>query len=232
MGSTSSKCMQIVLLCICFLAVFISLSVTFHRFKFKTSAKFDHRIHAVVPHSEFDIVLSYYAEDVRHVSRFIRYLRNVSTIQRLNPRVIVYNKNANVSIVYLKDALLADIVRALPNQGREGATYLTHIIENYDTIANHTLFSQAGVEGITDIGLADWFSARLLNQFNSMVGYMPLVSNNWISTYDCGHHSQYAYLPRLPQLWGIVEQTLCPPGGQAVGISKELFVCTITISSV
>ncbi|CAF3659255.1 unnamed protein product [Rotaria socialis] len=205
LGSTSSNYERIALLCICFLVVFISLSVKFHRFKFKTVSKIDHPIRAVVSHSEFDIVFSYYAEDIWDVERFIRYLKNVSTIQRLSPRVIVYNKNVKTSIEYLKDTLLADIVRALPNRGREGATYLTHIIENYDTIANHTLFSQAGVEGITDVGLADWFLTRLLHQFNSMVGYMPLVSNNWISTYDCGHHSQYAYLPRLPQLWGIVE---------------------------
>ncbi|CAF4613411.1 unnamed protein product, partial [Rotaria socialis] len=123
-------------------------------FKFKTVSKIDHPIRAVVSHSEFDIVLSYYVEDIWDVERFIRYLKNVSTIQRLSPRVIVYNKNVKISIEYLKDTLLADIVRVLPNRGREGATYLTHIIENYDTIANHTLFSQAGVEGITDVGLA------------------------------------------------------------------------------
>ncbi|CAF4793408.1 unnamed protein product, partial [Rotaria socialis] len=132
-------------------------------FKFKTVSKIDHPIRAVVSHSEFDIVLSYYVEDIWDVERFIRYLKNVSTIQRLSPRVIVYNKNVKISIEYLKDTLLADIVRVLPNRGREGATYLTHIIENYDTIANHTLFSQAGVEGITDVGLADWFLTRLLH---------------------------------------------------------------------
>ena len=51
-----------------------------------------------------------------------------------------------------------------------------------------------------------------------MVGYMPLVEDNWISTYDCGSHPTTGSFPRLTELWGILEQTLCPPGGQAVRI--------------
>ncbi len=94
------------------------------------------------------------------------------------------------------------------------------MINNYNIIANHTIFSQAGVEGITHEGLADWYLDRLENQFNSSVGYMPLVSNNMITNYDCGTHRTGNFL-RMAQLWSMLEQSLCPSGGQAVRSNNE-----------
>ncbi|CAF0859245.1 unnamed protein product [Rotaria sp. Silwood1] len=108
----------------------------------------------------------------------------------------------------------------LPNVGREGATFLSHIIENYDTLANHTLFSQAGVEGITGTGLENWFMSRLVKQFNASVGFMPLVVTNMVATYNCGN-GPYGDFLRLTELWGILQSTLCPPGGQAVSKFKS-----------
>jgi hypothetical protein len=171
--------------------------------------------HASGAHIEFDVVLSYYAEDVNFVAKFIQYLRNISTLQKLRSRIILYNKNPNISNTYLKTILKVDIIQQLPNLGREGATYLHHIIENYDTLANHSFFCQAGVEGITNTGLADWFSNRLEKQFNSSVGYMPLVKDQQFTRFDCGVRPG-ENMQRLPELWGIIEQTLCPPGGQFV----------------
>jgi hypothetical protein len=163
----------------------------------------------------FDVVLSYYKENVTYVARFISYLRNISTLQTLKPFIIVYNKNSNINNTYLKNATKADIVHQLPNVGRESGTYLYHIIENYDTLADHILFSQAGVEDMSGTGLADWFSDRLEKQFNSSVGYMPLVAMKWMSIYDCGLNVNNNLL-RLAELWAIIEQTICPPDKQAV----------------
>jgi hypothetical protein len=164
---------------------------------------------------QFDIVLSYYSENIDIVAQNIRYLKNISTLKKLNPRIIIYNKNSKISNEILKILLEADVVQLLPNLGREGGTYLYHIINNYHIIANHTIFSQAGAEGITNSGLADWFSDRLEQQFNSSVGYMPLVDSSRIVNHDCGSH-RTGNFPRMVQMWSILEQSLCPPGGQAV----------------
>jgi len=164
---------------------------------------------------QFDIVLSYYSEDIDYVAQYVRYLRNISSIKKLNPRIIIYNKNSKINNEVLKSLLEVDIIQLLPNFGREGGTFLYHIINNYHIIANHTIFSQAGVEGITNQGLADWYFDRLENQFNISVGYMPLVRNNMIASYDCG--TRYTgNFPRMVELWSMLEQSLCPPGGQAV----------------
>jgi hypothetical protein len=172
---------------------------------------------------QFEVVLSYYHENVDSVARFIQYLRNVSNLQKLKPRIIIYNKNLKINNTYLKEVLKADIVQQLTNLGREGATFLYHIIENYDTLANHILFSQAGVEGVTNTGLEDWLLNRLEKQFNSSVGYMPLVENKWMTTFDCGMEGGTSF-HRMPELWGIIEQTLCPPGGQAVSENNIRFI--------
>jgi len=169
----------------------------------------------IVSQRQFDVVLSYYSEDIDFVAKYIRYLRNITSLKNVHPRFIIYNKNPKINNEVLKILLQADTIQSLPNLGREGATYLYHIIQNYYIIANHTIFSQAGVEGINDRGLADWFFDRLEKQFNSSVGYMPLVNNNMIVNYDCGSH-RTGNFPRMTQMWAMLEHSLCPPGGQAV----------------
>jgi hypothetical protein len=164
---------------------------------------------------QFDIILSYYSESPSFVGRYISYLKNVSSLNKVRIRIIVYNKNSHVNNTILRKNLSADIVHLLPNLGREGATYLYHIIENYNRLADHLLFSQAGVEGITETGLSDWFKDRLENQFNASVGYMPLVANHWLSKDICGKHSSGNF-QRLVDLWGMIQQTLCPIEGFSV----------------
>jgi hypothetical protein len=38
---------------------------------------------------------------------------------------------------------LADRIKTLPNVGREGHSYLWHVVNNYDNLADWTVFSQA-----------------------------------------------------------------------------------------
>ncbi|CAF1528386.1 unnamed protein product [Adineta ricciae] len=173
------------------------------------------RMHSTLSHRKFDIVLNYYAENPALVAQYITHLKNLKTFKNIDLHIIVYTKNPRTNKTLLKEILKVNNIIELPNIGREGATYLHHIIENYDTVADHTIFTQAAMAGTTITGLLGWFIDRLENQFNSSVGYMPLVSNNMISNYNCGFH-QSGHYPRLTEMWGILEQTICPPGGQAV----------------
>ena len=50
---------------------------------------------------------------------------------------MIYNKSENDLVV--KDNF---VQKRLPNIGREGETYLNHIIENYDNLSEYTLFIQ------------------------------------------------------------------------------------------
>jgi len=64
-----------------------------------------------------DIVVARYNEDVTWTKQF--------------PNVFLYNKGEP-----LENTI------PLPNVGKEGHTYYTHICENYDTLADHTIFLQ------------------------------------------------------------------------------------------
>jgi len=50
---------------------------------------------------------------------------------------------ANLRTVYCKGADCADGTIRLPNVGREGHTFLKHIVDRYDSLADWTVFSQA-----------------------------------------------------------------------------------------
>lgn len=68
-----------------------------------------------------DVIVSRYQEDVEWTNGV--------------ENVIVYNKGPTTPIT-------RHPVIVLPNVGREGHTYLYHIIQNYDRLADHTCFLQ------------------------------------------------------------------------------------------
>ncbi|KAK6506557.1 hypothetical protein TWF506_011462 [Arthrobotrys conoides] len=90
-----------------------------------------------------DIVVSYFKEDVNGVEKFLQELRAIGQLQALKPNIIIYTKNNESNVQELQRRFAATEVKVLPNEGREGGTYLRHIIDRYDTLATHTLFIQA-----------------------------------------------------------------------------------------
>ena len=96
----------------------------------------------------FDIVLSYYDENPVKVRNEIELLKAVPAVAELNPRVVIYTKGSvepsgKAGLEVLRNKLGADIIRTLPNVGRESHTFLAHIVDQWDNLAAHTLFGQA-----------------------------------------------------------------------------------------
>ena len=172
--------------------------------------------------SDFDVVLNYYNENITFVAQFIRNLRNISIFNKFHLRIIVYNKNTNITVKYLRTVLQVDLVYQLLNIGRESDSYLYHIINNYDRLTTHIFFCQAGAQGFTGEKLESWFIDRLEKQFNQSVGYMPMIDTNSMAIFDCGE-GRNENVKQLGQLWGIIEQTLCPPIKQAVTIDNRTY---------
>lgn len=73
---------------------------------------------------EYQIVISRYNEDISYLSFF-------------KDIILVYNKGDAIDETY-------NIVK-LPNIGRESHTYIYHIVNNYENLANRTLFIQGNV---------------------------------------------------------------------------------------
>lgn len=73
-----------------------------------------------------DVVMSYYDEDLSHAQEHLHGILETEFVRRKSSRVVVYNKGEK-SAKTLREGLKLrreDEVVALPNLGREGATYL------------------------------------------------------------------------------------------------------------
>lgn len=96
---------------------------------------------------KFQIVISRYNENILWLKNF----RHIS---------IIYNKGL------FQDYLNDFQVLQLPNFGRESHTYLTHIIENYDNLAEHTLFFQGNIKDHEPLQLEEYFQEK------DFIGYL------------------------------------------------------------
>lgn len=73
-----------------------------------------------------------------------RYQEDLDWLQGQNwPRTVIYAKGRSQSPL---DVDFDFVEIRLPNIGREVHTYLHHIVHNYDSLADITIFSQAGIE--------------------------------------------------------------------------------------
>ncbi|KAL8276895.1 hypothetical protein RQP46_010723 [Phenoliferia psychrophenolica] len=79
-----------------------------------------------------DVVFSYFMEDINDARHAIEHILALNFISIRKPRVYLYNKGSR-SPEELARALPVDEVIELPNVGREGATYLHHILSRYNS---------------------------------------------------------------------------------------------------
>lgn len=91
---------------------------------------------------DFDIVISMYREDPNAVSGILKEI--IATLaSSTSYRVLIYTKNEEWKEPEMRaDFPDAEIIHR-PNIGREGETYLYHILSRWDDLARHTLFTQA-----------------------------------------------------------------------------------------
>lgn len=78
---------------------------------------------------DFELVVARYKEDVSWLGPFMKY-------------AIIYDKGPmDASLNHVLQSAGAQL-RRLENVGREAHTYLSHIIQNYDNLADWTVFTQ------------------------------------------------------------------------------------------
>ena len=106
----------------------------------------DRTFQATVP---LRIVLSMYEEPLYELEFLIATLRQVPSLT--HAEILIYTKSSKVSVEDIKKGTGASQVIQLPNFGREGETYLHHIMSQWDSLANHTLFMQAGIHNRREV---------------------------------------------------------------------------------
>jgi hypothetical protein len=150
-----------------------------------------------------DIVIAQYEESASEVARHVNELFTLPVIAHLSPDVIIYSKfetpsNTSAFLEELYGYLMTSstpvvTMRTLPNVGRETDTYLEHITTQWDNLANHTLFMQAGVH----YGPSAYVS-RIRDYFVPSTGFLSLAPPGGFcsSCEDC-HDRDWAEDPDL-----------------------------------
>ncbi|KEQ90285.1 hypothetical protein AUEXF2481DRAFT_103446 [Aureobasidium subglaciale EXF-2481] len=120
------------------------------------------------PISELDIVVSMFKESPSAIKETAERLKRLPEIGPRSPRLIVYTKNPSANVDELLKQTGATRVVQLPNVGREGHTYLHHIVEQWDDLAAHTFFLQADIHNPRE------FFPRVRDYYTPQTGMLSL----------------------------------------------------------
>jgi hypothetical protein len=96
-----------------------------------------------VPKLPMEVVLSMFKEPVDEVSQLVFNLKSIPALS--DAHFTIYIKDSEADNEDIKQRTGADHVASLPNIGREGETYLNHILNNWHSLARQTMFLQADI---------------------------------------------------------------------------------------
>lgn len=155
--------------------------------------------------SQLDIVVSMYEEEPETVRHMMLELTKIPIIASSEVRLIVYSKQDAVDTTKLKAATGADRAEHLQNRGREGETYLHHILNRWDDLGRHTIFLQAGIHNPRE------FYARIRNYFVPTTGMLSLgFSGNICNCNTCGDRWGWTDLSGvIPRLYADTYHKTC-----------------------
>ncbi|KAF7190082.1 hypothetical protein HII31_08413 [Pseudocercospora fuligena] len=137
--------------------------------------------------ADLDVVIAWYDEPYDHVIDTAALAFQASAAKELNVRTIVYNKGS-LNETELRSRFPADhelVIRNLDNVGREGHTYLSHLLGDSNDFSPHTMFIQAEPHE------PGYLQARLQDYLVSNTGFLSLsYARNFCSDCDkCNDHS-------------------------------------------
>jgi hypothetical protein len=160
----------------------------------------------------FDIVVSHYAENLFLLAFQIQSLKAIHEMERYREvRVFVYTKHPEANLAEISRILDTPFVSRLPNRGREGGTFLTHIIKHWDDIGSHTMFIQATMhypqetlEKVQNFLVAP-------SEGNSSTGVMSLGYYDECQCTSCHDRWDVSRTwSRIAELYSLLNGALCP----------------------
>ncbi|KAF1924465.1 uncharacterized protein M421DRAFT_72346 [Didymella exigua CBS 183.55] len=114
-----------------------------------------------------EIVVSMYREPVNEVSKLLHNLKSIPALS--DAHSTIYIKNDKADIETIRQQTGADRIVTLPNIGREGETFLNHILRRWDSLARQTVFLQADIHNPRE------FYPHLKNYYSrQQTGYLSL----------------------------------------------------------
>jgi hypothetical protein len=164
-----------------------------------------------IPTSAVDIVMSIYREPPSHITDTFSLLSSIPSIGTKSPRLILYTKDPTANLTLLQQQTNATKIIQLPNVGREGHTYLHHMISSWDDLAAQTFFLQASIHNSRE------FRARVQDYYTPQTGMLSLgFSGQSCECNDCG--DRFGWQDHS----GIVEETWQEVFNQTCGEQRVL----------
>ncbi|GAA5890006.1 hypothetical protein JCM5296_003676 [Sporobolomyces johnsonii] len=144
--------------------------------------------HPFVPPT-LDIVFSYFNESPLEFEEHVKHVLNLGMTQRYRTRVSVYSKGGG-DVAALERIEGVDEVIQLPNKGREGGTYLTHILRRFAPPAPDDPFGAGHETEHADLTLFlqhhlawSWIADQRFDFVDDRSGFLAL--GPWVKN-DCG----------------------------------------------
>jgi len=172
-----------------------------------------------------DIVVACYRENTDLIRDRINEIKGMELLQGFKRiRVFVYVKNEELKTEEL-DKFAADVgaehIKVLPNKGREGGTYLHHVVSQWDDLADQTFFVQADAH--------KWEHAknRILDFYVPETGMLSIGYTLQVcSCYKCQDYwDDGRVFSHIPELWSAVNGQLCPGDtGILMGYQGQMIV--------
>lgn len=156
------------------------------------------------PVSELDVVVSMFKEPPSTIKETFDRLKRLPEISRRNPRLVVYTKDPSANIDQLLRQTGAISVVQLPNVGREGHTYLHHIVEQWEDLAAQTFFLQADIHNPRE------FFPRVRDYYTPQTGMLSLgFSGQTCNCRDCGDRFGWWDNTLVGEVWSQVMNETC-----------------------
>ena len=164
------------------------------------------------PKPQFDVVIAHHSEEPYYIKVWTDSLRSIPYVQELGMRMVIYTKGS-MEPAAIKEASGADEVIQLANAGREGGTYLHHLLGVYDDPPYFTLLAQAKLRKAQEEGsgeMTQWLQDRLRTKFGNETGFMSMDRKHDIC--HCGHCTDMGrddFYPLWPQLYSMLQGKVC-----------------------
>jgi hypothetical protein len=184
-----------------------------------------------VPQLPVEIVLSMYKEPIDEVRKLVNHLQSMPTLS--DAHVTIYIKDSGANNTYVKQQTGAHNVTTLPNIGREGETFLNHILNRWHDLARQTIFLQAGIHNPRE------FYTHVTNYYDrAQTGFLNLGWPGRLCDYEnCsdrfGWQDNLHFIPQVcKQMYNstICENVLLSYKGQFIvsaarirGINKDIY---------
>ena len=156
--------------------------------------------------SRLDIVIGMLQEDTQTIHDQVEEILSLPQLSNLETKVIVYSMDETADLVSLMKETGADAVEKIPNIGHETGAYLSHILKQWDNLADHTLFLHPEIEDF------DHVKARIEDFFLPSTGMLSLGFGHKECSCETCHDPwvSASTWPRVPQIFSAVYGEICP----------------------